>query len=267
MSVDASHPGEDLDRLLDGRLEPDRALAVQAHVADCPRCRRELDAIRQARTVVRERLREQPVPPSLRAGVMDALDRADREGARHAAPRRRRLQRLSMGLGLAAAAVLLFLLGRVLGRDDFVRAAARDLADVRTAALPLEFVTADVAELERAFARAQLPFAARVFDFGMMGYALAGGRVHRIEGRTSALFAYRTDDGRTVVCQMYEGVITELPPPAEQHERNGIRFHVYREGSLTLVFWQEGRTLCVLSSDGPADEAIELAYAKAVRVD
>jgi hypothetical protein len=49
-------------------------------------------------------------------------------------------------------------------------------------------------------------------------------------------------------------------------ENNGIRFHVYRKDGLTLVFWQEGTVMCVLASDAPGEEVIQLAFAKAVRI-
>lgn len=50
-------------------------------------------------------------------------------------------------------------------------------------------------------------------------------------------------------------------------EHNGIAFQVYREGDLTLVFWQEGDVVCVLTSAAPAEDVVQLAFAKAIRVD
>jgi hypothetical protein len=44
----------------------------------------------------------------------------------------------------------------------------------------------------------------------------------------------------------------------------GISFYVYRRDARTLVFWPEGEVLCVLTSDGDAEEVIALAFAKAV---
>ena len=58
----------------------------------------------------------------------------------------------------------------------------------------------------------------------------------------------------------------ELPPGAEERDHDGIRFIVYRRAGLTLVFWEEGTVVCVLASDGDPEEAVQLAYAKAVRV-
>jgi hypothetical protein len=168
-------------------------------------------------------------------------------------------------LSLAAAAVLLLVLLQP-GRPDPVGAAARDFARYRSASLTLQLETHDPGALERFFARDRVPFATRVFDFGMMGYRLAGGQVHELAGRRSALFAYENAAGRRVVCQMYEGWLSELPPAAEERAHDGIRFRVYRTAGFTLVFWQEGSVVCVLATDGDPEEAVQLAYAKAIKV-
>jgi anti-sigma factor RsiW len=265
MSADERHPREELDLLVDGRLTPERRSQVEAHVAGCERCRRALDAMRSAKAVLRDRLPEREVPATLSARVTAALDRVDRESGppARAFPVARRV---ALGLGLAAAAALAVLLLRE-PRDDFLEAAAEDLAQVRAAEVPMDLETADPAALERYFAEAGLSFPARVFDFGMMGYQLVGGRVNRMEGRSSALFAYRDEDGRTIVCQMYEGQLEELPAADEERENNAIRFRIYRVGDVTLVFWQEGTVVCVLTSYGDPEEAIQLAFAKAIRVE
>jgi hypothetical protein len=104
-----------------------------------------------------------------------------------------------------------------------------------------------------------------VFDLGMMQYQLVGGGVHRLGNRASALFAYRGPGG-DLVCQMYQGRLSALPRPDDVRTQNGIRFQVYRRGARTLVFWQEGEVVCVLASDADAEEVIQLAYAKAVKV-
>ena len=46
----------------------------------------------------------------------------------------------------------------------------------------------------------------------------------------------------------------------------GIRFRIYRSGGVTLVFWQEGSVVCVLAADGDPEQAIQRAYAKAVKL-
>jgi hypothetical protein len=69
-----------------------------------------------------------------------------------------------------------------------------------------------------------------------------------------------------VVAGVYEGRLAELPRPDAVREHNGITFHVYPAGGLTLVFWHEGAVVCVLASDAESEAVIQLAYAKAVKV-
>lgn len=265
MTEHGRHPGDALQLLLDGRLPPEQRAAVEAHVLGCGRCRRELDALRRVKTVVREALPEHRVPPELATRVSTALATEAVGGG----PRSRRVARLrwaaTAGLSLAAAAVFVIVLARP-DRPDFVTAAAEDLASYRAAGLALQIETGDPQAVERFFAGSGMPFATRVFDFGMMGYRLSGGGVHQIGGRTSALFAYEGRGGERVVCQMYQGTTAELPPAAEEREHDGIRFRVYRSAGVTLVFWQEGAVVCVLAADGDPEAAIQLAYAKAVKV-
>jgi anti-sigma factor RsiW len=47
------HPEDALSALLDAELAGEEALLVQAHVAECPDCAAELDAVREARAAVR----------------------------------------------------------------------------------------------------------------------------------------------------------------------------------------------------------------------
>jgi hypothetical protein len=40
---------------------------------------------------------------------------------------------------------------------------------------------------------------------------------------------------------------------------------VYERDGVTSVFWQEGTVVCVLASDLPREEVVQLAYAKAMK--
>ncbi len=266
MMDNGRHPADELQLLLDGRLPSERRAAIEGHLARCPRCQRELDALRRVKAAVREGLPERAVPPEVVARVSAALaEEATAGGTRrdHATRFRRRVA--VVGLALAtAAAVLLVLVRR--GAADLIAAAAHDFASYRAASLPLQLETHDPRALEHFFADGRIPFATRVFDLGMMGYRLAGGRAHRLAGRASALFAYEKTDGQRVVCQMYEGRLAELPPRAEEREHDGIRFRIYHAAGVTLVFWQEGSVVCVLATDGDPEEAVQLAYTKAIKV-
>ncbi len=264
MSAD-HHFGEELQDLLDGRLAEAARAEIAAHVAQCPRCREELAALERARVAARGlRPFAQPADLAVRiASVLDAEDRTSAPGSK-----RRRLPHrwplVAGGLLTAAALVALLLLPSATA--DLPTAVGRDFAGYRDARLALELRTGDPAALERFFAVRGIAFPTRVFDLAMMRYRLAGGRVHRLVGRPSALFAYTGPNAAPLICEMYGGSLAELPRAAEQRVHDGITFRVYRVSRMTLVFWQEGAVVCVLVSEGNTDEVVQLAYAKAVRV-
>ena len=255
------HPlGEEIQDFADGRLPPARREELEAHLATCPQCGRELERLRWVKEGTARLPMHEP-PPDLPARVALVLDTEDRR-ASHARPLRRYL--LPAAGVLAAAAAVVILVTR--GPRDLPSAVARDFATYGTAALSLDTTSGDGPALERYFARRGLAFRTRVFDLGMMGYGLVGARVHRLNSRPSALFAYRGVDERTLVCEMFEGALDELPRGGEAREHDGIEFRIFKEHGLTLVFWMEGSVVCVLVSDVSGDDVVRLAYAKAVKV-
>ncbi len=260
MTNSSHHPGDDLQLLLDGELPEVRRSEIERHLARCPECRRELAALERMRAVIRAARTDPPLPLALDDRLARALDTAVRDERPPARTARRLLP-----VGLAAAAVLLLYLLWPRDRPDFVGAAASDFGAFRSATLALELVTEDPIALQSFFDRDEAAVRARVFDFGMMGYRLAGGRVLRFAGRDAVLFAYHGAEGRDLLCIMYRGEAGELPPGAVVHDREGIRFTAYQRAGVTLVFWQEGAVMCVLAANLPPEEAVQLAAAKARR--
>lgn len=254
------HYGEELQDLLDGRLAEARRLEVEAHVASCTRCRRELDALRWVKSEVSKQVADVELPAELSSRIHAALDAPPRASQWTTMPRR-----AWIASALAAAALLIvFLRGhKSLPLPSLV---ASDFAAYQTGTLKLDYESADPKAVEAHFARNGVRFSTHVYDLGMMNYRLAGGRVHRLGGRTSALFAYRGPGDSSLVCQMYEGRAADLPATDDVREHNGFTFYVYHSGKVTTVFWQEDGVICVLSSDAPLENVVQLAFAKAMRV-
>ncbi|MFL5493900.1 MAG: anti-sigma factor family protein [Gemmatimonadales bacterium] len=268
MTDAADHLGLTLQDFLDDRLDAARQAEVRAHLQGCPQCRRELEALRWVRDTALKRLPAEAVPPALSGRVASALDEADRR-ARPATrasvgPEWRKWAGAGVAALLAAAAVVLLVLSR--SRTDLPGSVARDFAEYSSGRLALDLRSSDATAVESLFAARGIDFRTRVFDLGMMQYQLVGGRIHRLGNRPSALFAYRGPEGRALVCQMYEGRLDALPRPDDVRSQDGIRFQVYRMGKLTLVFWQEGAVVCVLTSDAESETVVQLAYAKAKKV-
>ena len=269
----SAHPTAALPELADGRLDGAARQQLEHHLRDCASCQRELEALTAVKRAV-ARLPHVDLPPGLDARLTAALD-AER-GVGPAAERTNTVAaepspgaaaggsawRWAAPLGLAAA---LMLVATLWWRPapSLPRSAATAVADYNTGRLVIETSERDAAALN-AYLTARVSFPVRVFDLGMMGYTLEGGRVHDIGGHQSALWVYRGTAG-SLVCQMYQGLTADLPTPSETREANGFTFLIFHEDGGTQVFWQEGGIVCVLASSLPAEDVIALAIAKAMK--
>ncbi|MCI0407197.1 MAG: anti-sigma factor [Acidobacteria bacterium] len=261
------HRIEEIHELLDGRLDPGRRAEVELHLSECEPCRKRHEALIWTRKVAAGHLCTARLPAELESQVRNVLDAEDRIKVCAGSL----LHRWGWAAGLSAlAAALLVALGlpllRTSGRADLPALVAGDHDALKAGSIQEIFRTTDTASLEAYFRAQGVDFTTRVFDLGMMGYRLSGGRAHRLAGRTSALFAYRGPAGEWLVCQMLVGTLAELPDAAEERQHDGIRFLAYASGDVTTVFWQEGDVICALSSAGSPEELWQLAFAKAVRI-
>jgi anti-sigma factor RsiW len=275
MPREARHFKDEIQDLLDHRLGPEARPEVEQHLESCEECRREFEALQWTRQFARRQSAAQSAPAKLEKSILAALDLEDSQSRARAASawswfgQRRAILAYGLMLAISAALALSYFLFRRTppAESALASAIARDYQAYRAEKLPLTLETGEVKELERFFSAEGVAFDTRVFDLSMMNYHLTGGRVHQLIGRQSALFVYRGKDGRILICQMYPGQTTELPQAgATLRENNGIRFHIYRAGGLTLAFWQEGAITCALASDGDSEEVVQLAFAKAVKI-
>lgn len=253
--ADRGHYRDELQELLDRRLDAEREREVRSHLDGCPECRQELEALGWVKGLMAA-VPEQPLALDLEAAIRQRLDAEDR---RSPLPRR---AFLAAAASLVVGAATAWWIRR--SRETLPAAVARDYALFRTGGLPLEVRSARPEEIEGLFRERGIAFRTRVLDLAMMRYELEGGRAHRLGGRPSALFVYRGPGARTLVCQMYEGRLDELPPADEVREHSGFRFEIYSRPPVTLVFWQEGSVVCVLAGDFDGEEIVALAFEKAM---
>src|SRR3989454_9859201 len=100
------HPlGEEIQDFADGRLTPARREDLEAHLAMCRQCGRELERLRWVKEGT-ARLPMREPPPDLPARIAQALDSEDRRGS-HARPLRWYLVAGARVLAAAAAVVIL----------------------------------------------------------------------------------------------------------------------------------------------------------------
>jgi anti-sigma factor RsiW len=257
------HLDEQLAELLDGRLSAELAAQAETHLAVCAACALRLEQARAAKRAVAT-LPVVPLPDGFAARISSALDQEERTGG--SGPVVRFPGRAVRPLLAAAALLLVGLAGAFLlfRTPAEVSAAAADFERVAGGRLILDVRGPSAPEVETFFASRGLGFATRVFDLGMMGWTIGGGTVGTLDGGPSALWTYRDEKGRIIVCQMYAGLASDVRRGAQVMARGGITFFVHRRQGLTLVFWQEGDVACVLVSDIPRDEVLALAAAKAM---
>ena len=105
--MDCQQVQEEYSALLDGELDPETQAAVEAHLAGCAACLRELDKLKRVNDVY-DRLPAHPAPEGFEGRVRAAL----RENV-VALPQRRR-RPLALWPALAAAAMLVVVAGAVL---------------------------------------------------------------------------------------------------------------------------------------------------------
>ena len=268
MPISPRHYKDEIQDWLDQRLDPDTCDEVERHMESCAECRREFEAMAWTRQQTTRRVITTEAPAEVRERILQSV-RAERPFPEpevetvNPAFWRQHLRHL-----LAAAAVVLLM--AILAGAYFLKPiampeiVARDFRAYAAQQLALELSTGEVKTMETFFASHGVAFNTRVFDLGMMNYQLVGGRVAQPGARPRALFVYRGPANQKLVCEMFVGRIGQLPKGATLRENQGLQFRIYRQGELTAVFWQEGAVVCVLVSDIPRDEIVQLAFAKAM---
>jgi len=275
MPLETRHFKEEIQELLDNRLNHEARLKVEQHLESCEECRREWEALRWTKDIAWRERAPESVPAKLEENILAALALEDDRSSAKTVPlriwRRRRRAILAYGfvllVGVALALSYFIFRTQLRKAPDLPSAVARDYRNYKTEKLSLMLRTGEAEEMESFFSERGVAFNTRVFDLNMMNYHLEGGRVHELIGRQSALFVYRGEGNKILICQMYPGQALELPASgAILRENKGIRFYIYRVHGLTVAFWQEGAITCALTSDIDPEEVVQLAFAKAVKI-
>lgn len=268
MPTPSRHFKEELQELLDGRLDPAVRETVERHLESCAECRRELEALRWTKRFAAKQFAGAEEPAELRGNIM----RAVRSSAGEDKSKIVRPNFFTPGVrsvlpwAALAAAVAILAASYFFWRPKLPELIARNYRAYEGQTLVLEKKTSDVKEMENYFAEHGVTFKTRVFDLDMMSYSLVGGRVQRVRGRPGALFVYRGQGEQPLLCQMFSGKVEDLPSGAVRREHKGIIFYRYQVKDLTVVFWPEGRVMCALVSDIAPKKVLDLAFAKAVKL-
>lgn len=277
MTEPTPHLGDEIQELLDGRLDPAREAAVRSHLSECDVCREHWQRLEWLKQRLRATATSAPVPSDLETTIRGALDRerpdlparssfadSPSESAILRPSRPRRVWRSSLTLAAGLAALLVVTLGAGLWwwlRPPTPVEIAGDYVSLAEGTLRIDSVTADPRALERYFT-AQGGVPNRVYDLDMMQYTLVGGRVQPHRGQPGTLAVYQGPRGERVICEMYYAA----PPsgaPIERRTYKGLEFTVFRHGDVIMVFWDEGPVTCVLAAIMDSEALLQLAFAKA----
>jgi anti-sigma factor RsiW len=264
MSAEEKHYELEIQDLIDGRLDPALQPEVEAHIAKCEKCKAQFETLNNIKQIVRKTIGPVSTPERLRNKILLQLrNEKTTQTPRKTWPK-------PAVLTTVAAAVVLLLIGGLIYRNTtrpgLPSRVAKDYQNYMLNQLRLEKISSKAPEIESYFQEKGIPFDTRVFDLSMMEYDLLGGKVHQLSGRPSALFAYEGPKQVKIVCQMFPGSVQELPPGSEVQDHNAIRFYIYQQNRVTMIFWQEGKIICVLASEAQKNDVIQLAFAKAVKV-
>ena len=265
MPTSPKHFKEEIQDLLDNRLDAPTRAEVERHIEACTECRREFEALRWTKSFVAKRFAAKAAPPELRENILRALE-TDGGSARTATLRPGfQMQKLKPIMAWAAALVALGILALILipKQRTVPQVIARDFRSYQNQKLTPELNTPDVKKMETFFAKRGLPFAPHVYDLSAMNYPLVGGRLQYLQSHRTEWVVYRGPDNQALVCQMYVGNVSELPVGSVEREHRGKKFHIYQVKGVTMVFWQDRKVVCVLISDMPTENVVQLAFAKA----
>jgi anti-sigma factor RsiW len=283
MTEPTPHLGDEIQELLDGRLDPAREAVVRSHLAECDVCREHWQRLEWLKQRLRAMATSAPVPLDLEVAIRGAVDRERPEVRSDAAARGdqaptgsaapsssgsplRRIWRSQGARAAGLAALLVVTIGTGLWwwfRAPTPVEIARDYVSLAEGTVRIEAATADPRALERYFTD-QGGVPNRVYDLDMMRYTLVGGRVQPHRGQPGTVAVYRGPHGERVICEMYFAA----PPsgtPVHRRTHKGIEFTVYRHGDVIMVFWDEGPVTCVLAAVMDPEALLQLAFAKAQR--
>jgi len=237
----------DLDSALlhsyfDGELSVIRAAEFQYHLARCSECNDELAAMSSLRGSLKHARLYESAPTSLKLKI--------RVGIHSRTPKTRPSPLLGWrGLAPAAAMVLVALiLWRVVPgfrkEEDYQAEFAAEIVDAHLRSLlPGQITNVNSADpaILKAWFDSKVNFAFPVRDFAGNGFALQGGRVDVLQGRTVAALVYRSRDQ---VFNVFIWHTRESDASAHAGTRQGHQWIDWRNDRLEF---------CAVSDAAPSD--------------
>jgi anti-sigma factor RsiW len=208
-----------------------RRFFLSRHIAGCPSCLAELEAMQATRTALRTNLTPHRASPALAMRIGSALPR---EGSAPARPRPLRLGFAGAAVagGFAGVALTLAVTGLTPRPDPLVADVVADHVRSLMAEHLTDVTTSDQHTVKPWFS-ARLELSPVVRDFAADGYPLVGGRLDYVDGHRAAAIVYRRDKHVINLFAFVSDDRADASPRLES--RDGFNIVRWRMGGLSYV--------------------------------
>jgi hypothetical protein len=237
----------DLAALADGSLPPERAAAVEQHIAQSPELAAALAQQRQAVALLRDAVASTQAPLALR-------ERLESDRARLAGPRRRRrIFAIATAGAVAAVAIIAVMVGLSGGPGAPSVAEAAALAGKPpTAGAPAVSSTPQLLDIDQsgvAFPNWEPKF----------GWKAVGSRTDELDGRNTTTVFYEKGAKR-IAYTIVSGRALDDPDNYAQVTLQDVPLKVFPNDGAKDVTWLRAGHSCVMSGEGvPPAKMLELA--------
>ena len=219
-----------LDPYADGELPLERSVELERHLADCPTCPGELEAVRSMGAALRERLPYHAAPPELHRRVRAGLARIDGAMARGSPPQWLRLA-ASFFLVAAMSSALTYYVAPRAGGGLPEEVFASHVRGLLSGDRLIDVASSDEHTVKPWF-DTRLDFSPPVKDLTTEGFPLVGGRVDYVGGRNVAALVYHH---KKHVITLFIWPATARSAGIETRVRHGDNLAYWSDGSMT--YW------------------------------
>src|SRR5438270_2082648 len=155
MPTSPKHFKDEIQDLLDNRLDAPTRAEVERHVEACTECRHEFEALRWTKSFVAKQFAAKAAPSELRENILRALEADDGSARTIAFLPGFQIRKLKRIMAWAAALVALGILALILipKQRSLPQVLARDFRSYQNQKLTMELNTRDVKKMEAFFGR------------------------------------------------------------------------------------------------------------------
>ena len=237
----------DLNR---GRLEPETAKAIRAHVEECVACAADLQTDAEIRALIRAQAPRYTAPPGLRVRIQANMTRPAIRGSSSSAWLGwLRAHTWAGGLAGAVAAILLVWSGsQWLAGDPLSRMLAHAVTEHAEYVQHMLNRPLPDSQALLGVLRSQAGFTFEPVFQGDSGVQLVGTQMNEVSGKRAATLIYRDSAGRYTTLFLMPGTGTVIPDGGRMQIESFKPFHRVTSGRQVLL-WKQRELACIIVSD------------------